>query len=183
MKNAWKKVKNSKKWWIETMKELFDRPDIDNLYQFWLNVYEKISNISSIREQSDLYHQLTNHLNPAQLMQCDFYRILKTFESNNFEILQIKENLGRYCAGQSCLNASGIFCLIIKKRPWIVKVRFSDDYDCVAGIFRPEIILNMDDNREYQGEYFYAYNSAEYDTLCMIRMFEVGYEQNIGRKI
>ncbi|XWV25877.1 putative orfan [Tupanvirus soda lake] len=174
--NIMEKSHDGKRWWIRTMDKLYEKSNVDDLYNYWIGIYEKIKSITLIHDQGKEYNKLTSNLNPGQLLQCDFYRAVQTFYDYGFEIVQIKENLGRFCARQSAISASGTLKFIIRKNNWIVKVSFSDDCDCVSGILRPIYIIDMDTRKKYHGEDFYAWNSCEEDTKCMIRMFEIGYD-------
>ncbi|XWV24640.1 putative ORFan [Tupanvirus deep ocean] len=178
--NQMEKSDDSKLWWIKTMNNLYERCDVPDLYNYWLDIYGKIKDITYIRDQGEMYHKLTSHLNPGQLLQCDFYRAVQTFFDYGFEIMRIKENLGRFCARQSAISASDTLKFVIRKNNWIAKVSFTDDIDCISGILRPSIILDMLCEKKYDGEDFYAWASAEENTKYMIKMFEIGYDAMIN---
>lgn len=163
------------KYTMEKMNHLYEKPEVENLHQIWLNIYNEIKIIKSIRKQGKIYNDLTSCLNPGQLLQCDFYRALQTFDDHGFEIIHVKENLDRFCSRQSALT-NNTFSFYVRKKNWMLKVAFFDDSDCVSGILRPKIIIDMITKKEYDGEDFYGWNSYEKNTKCMIKMFDIGYD-------
>ena len=150
--------------WGNTMNLSYQKPDIKNLYDFWLDINQKIKLIPSIHQQSKEYSKLTNCLNPGQLLQCDYYRILQTFQEYGFQVLMFKENLGKYCTELSSGNSYRVFKFIIKNKHWLISMYYTNNVICVIGNLKPDLILNVKENREYVGDNFFSYNFIDKDT-------------------
>ena len=162
-KSFMEKYQYTLSWWIQLMDGLYQKAEIENVYQFWLNIHDKIKKISSIHDQSKEYVKLTGGLNPGQLLQCDYYRIIKTFQDYQFDVIYVEENLGKYCAGESRSNRQ-VFKFVIKKKPWILKMYYSDNVMCVIGNLKPYYILNVKEGLEYEADNFYSYHTFDEDT-------------------
>lgn len=150
-------------WWVKLMDELYKKPEIENLYQYWLTVYEKIKKIPSIHEQSKEYYKLTSHLNPGQMLQCDYYRVVQTFQNYRFHVVRFEEDLGKYCAGHS-RNTRAIFKFVLIQKPWILKMYYSDNVACVVGNLKPYYIFNVEQEKEYEADNFFSYHTLSEDT-------------------
>ncbi len=173
---------HSKKYWINTMISAYNKKiDIENIYDFWLDVYNKISTIPSIHNQGKKYSELTKSLNPGQLVQCDFYRAIQTFMDHKFEILQVDESLENF-SNRVLPATPAVFFFIIRKKNWIAQVNFFDDNDCISGILRSKYIIDMNKNIVYEGEDFYAWNSIEANTISIIDMFDIGYDAMMDKR-
>jgi hypothetical protein len=171
-------IDNSQKWWFNALRKLYNKPDVSDLYGFWTEIYKTIKTISPLYEQGKCYNKLTKELNPGQLLECDFYRAVHTLTDNGFDILNVKENLHAFRARQSSsARYAETFKFFIRKNNWMAVVNFFDDYDCKCGILRANLILNLQNDKYYDGEDFYGWNSSVKETDAMLDLFDIGYDE------